>query len=347
VIEKEDAMPVVRAEELTYTAIRGLDMSRAVCFLPVSALEVHGPHLPLGMDFYMARWMAEETGRRFADRHPDWTVIQYPPLPLGTDELPLAGSMNVDQRTVFEAVRRHGDSLARAGFRYVVVTNGHGGPRHASALEAACRRVSRKRGIQMFTPSIAVLHALITGKRFAEVETLLGRSLSADEREGLLAGEHAGGWETAFMLVQQPELIERDWRQLGLDRPPTFRPLQCAGDTLVSWLDGIGRDTNQLREIVGGLAGGVGWMLNAHYGHGGHTVSYAGNPSIASQEIGQAFREVMVRDCLDVVERITAGALPASEVRSIASDAALIQPYFLWKLAAAGVAAVALLAWIL
>src|SRR5450830_1390482 len=76
------AMAYVRAEELSYTKVRALDTSRTICFQPVSALEVHGPHLPLGMDLFMARWMAEETGRRFADAHPDWTVVQQPPLPL-------------------------------------------------------------------------------------------------------------------------------------------------------------------------------------------------------------------------------------------------------------------------
>ena len=86
-------MPVVRAEELTYTQVMRLDGNRTVCFQPMSALEVHGPHLPLGMDFYMARWMAEEAGRRFAERHPEWTVIQMPSLPLGTDELPARGRL--------------------------------------------------------------------------------------------------------------------------------------------------------------------------------------------------------------------------------------------------------------
>lgn len=338
-------MAVIRAEELTYTKIRELDMSRTVCFLPVSALEVHGPHLPLGMDFYMARWMAEETGRRFAELHADWNVVQYPALPLGTDELPLAGSMNVDQRTVYEGVRRHGESLARAGFRYVVVTNGHGGPRHASALEAACRNVSKSHRIHMFTPSIVALHAIITGERFDQVEQILERPLTAEEKRGLLTGEHAGTWETSFMLVQQPELVERDWQQLGPDAPPPFRPLQKAGDAIVSWMEGLGRDTKTAREIVGGLAGGIGWLLNTHYGYGGHTVSYQGNPSVASAEIGQAFREVMVRDCLGILERVTSGAMAGTEVKSIASDAPMIQPYFLRRLGLGAAVVGLLLLW--
>src|SRR5690606_39312822 len=68
-------------------------------------------------------------------------------------------------RTVYTALVAHGRSLARAGFANVVVTNGHGGPRHAAALEAACRKVSRRTGIRMFTPSIVTLHRIVTGGR--------------------------------------------------------------------------------------------------------------------------------------------------------------------------------------
>jgi hypothetical protein len=100
----------------------------------VSALEVHGPHLPLGMDWFMARWMAEETARRFAEHHPEWTVVALPALSIGADELPLRGSMSVPARTLYRAVVAHGRALAKAGYGFVVVTNGHGSPRHAAAL---------------------------------------------------------------------------------------------------------------------------------------------------------------------------------------------------------------------
>jgi creatinine amidohydrolase/Fe(II)-dependent formamide hydrolase-like protein len=67
-------MPLHRAEELTYSQVRRFDRARAIAFQPVSALEVHGPHLPLGMDWFMARWMAEETARRSptATRNGPW-----------------------------------------------------------------------------------------------------------------------------------------------------------------------------------------------------------------------------------------------------------------------------------
>lgn len=331
-------MAVLRGEELTYARIRRLDRARAMAFLPVSALEVHGPHLPIGMDWYLARWMAEETARRFAEGHPEWTVVAMPPLALGTDELPLRGSMNTPPGTLYRAVVAQGRALAKAGYGTVVVTNGHGGPRHAAALEAACRYVSRRHHIAMFTPSIAVLHRIITGGRLAETEALLGRALTDAERHGLVIGEHAGAWETSFMLAQDPGLVEPH-AALGPLAPPRFRPLARAGDWLAARRVRRGRDASKLREGVDGIAGAIGWLLNARFGYGGREVSYKGDPSVASAELGHAFREILARDCLEIVEAVAAGRRGAHDVRSIASDHAVIQPGFLVKV---GVLAVAL-----
>lgn len=335
-------MNLVDGTKLTYSQLRSLDMSRAVCFWPVSALEVHGPHLPLGMDLFMARWMAAEAGRRFAAAHRDWTVVQLPPLPLGTDELPLAGSMEVTQRNLYAALLAHARSLVRAGFRYIVVTNGHGGPRHAAALEAACRRISKRHRVQMFSPSVLVLHRLITGQRTQEVERRLGRALTEPETTGLRGGEHAGTLETSFMLAEEPELVDAKYRVLGPVRPPIFAPLERMGAFLASWWEGLGRDAARLRLTTEGLAGGVGWLLNTRYGYGGPVVSYQGDPSVASAELGAAFRDVMAADCLEIVEAVTSGTVRAQDVRSIASDPVVIQPGF-WAKIGLGVAALLVL----
>src|SRR3972149_2231651 len=178
-------MPLLQAQEITYTDVQRLQRDRSIAFLSASALEVHGPHLPLGMDMFMARWMAEETARRFAEARPDWTVVLYPHVPLGTDELPLPGSIDGTQQTVYRALLAHGASLAKAGFGYAVVTNGHGGARHASAIEAACRTVSRRPGIAMFSPPIAVLYGIVAGSRHSQLEANMGRPLTEKEREGL------------------------------------------------------------------------------------------------------------------------------------------------------------------
>ena len=329
---------VLHAEDITYTQVRAFDRARTIAFLPVSALEVHGPHLPLGSDTFTARWMAEDTAKAFAAAHPDWTVVRFLPLTLGTDELPLPGSMNGTQRELYRVLLAHGASLAQAGYGYVVVTNGHGGARHASGLEAACREVSRRHGIEMFTPAAAVLYEIITGPRFDRLETVLGRPLTAQERAGLLAGEHAATMETSLILAERPELVDPAYRRLGLGGPPPFQPLAALGVPLAGLL-GRGDPQRQakVQSMVAALSGGIGWLLNARYGYGGPEVTYMGDPSAASAELGHAIRQVTVEDCLALVERVTSGELRAADVRSIASDSVLIHPLFLRRLALAAV----------
>jgi creatinine amidohydrolase/Fe(II)-dependent formamide hydrolase-like protein len=218
--------------------------------------------------------------------------------------------------------------LARAGYRYVVVTNGHGGPRHASGLEAACRWVSKKFSIDMFTPSIKALHGIITGQRFTEVEAHLGRPLTDHEKANLVGGEHAGGWETSFMLAQHPELVEPNYAQLTHDAPPHVPWIERLGMAVGNQLDRRGRDGAKTREIFTSLAGGIGWLLNTKYGYGGPAVTYQGTPAVASVELGHAFRHVMADECLKLLEAVTSGQLKGVDVRSIASDPAVIQPQF-------------------
>lgn len=336
-------MPVVRAEELSYAALLRMLRTRAVAFLPVSALEVHGPHLPLGQDQAMARWMAEEPGRRFAERHPDWTVVQLPQLAIGADELPLPGTMEIAPRTLYAALLATGRSLVRAGFENVVVTNGHGGPRHAAAIEAACRRISRRFGIRMFSPSIVVLHRIVTGGRTARVEELLGRPLDARESVAVVSGEHAGTWETSFMLAERPDLVEPEYVRLGQRQPPPFAPLVRLGERFAAWRDARGGDGAHVREAAQSLGGGIGWVLNARFGYGGDEVSYKGDPSAATAELGHAFREVLAADCLEIVEAVCLGGTPPESVRSIASDHAVIQPRFLLRVGVAAALAAGLL----
>lgn len=338
-------MAYIPAEELTYQRLKQLDFQKTVCLQSVSALEVHGPHLPLGMDYFMARWMAEESGRRFAQRHPDWTVVQMPHLPVGTDELPAPGSINVRPRALYRVLWDQGRSLVRAGFRFIVLTNGHGGPRHAAAIEYVCQKITRRYGVQMFSPAILALHRIITGQRFARVEELLGRPLTPEEKAGLVGGEHAGGWETAFALAAFPGVVERNWKELGLLRPPAFRPMARLGEALAARWEAHGRDASKLRELLGGLANSIGWLCNARYGYGGPLVTYSGNPSVASVELGHAFREAMVEECLAEIEAVTSGQKDATEVRSIASDHGLIQPRFWERLAWAAAIVLALVWW--
>ena len=87
----------------------------------------------------------------------------------------------------------------------------------------------------MITPSALALHAIITGQRFAAVEARLGRVLSAEEKANLVGGEHAGGWETSFMLAENPALVEAEYPHLQRNAPPPLRPVAVLGQRFTAW----------------------------------------------------------------------------------------------------------------
>jgi creatinine amidohydrolase/Fe(II)-dependent formamide hydrolase-like protein len=53
---------------------------------------------------------------------------------------------------VRDAVVDYGEAFARAGFRHILIANGHAGPTHLAALDEAAAIVSRRRGVRMTSP---------------------------------------------------------------------------------------------------------------------------------------------------------------------------------------------------
>jgi creatinine amidohydrolase len=231
----------------------------------MSALEVHGHHLPMGMDTWFAGMNAEDLAEEFGNTHPDWTIVLYPPLTLGTDELPLPGSISVKPRVVRDALIGFGNSLAEHGFKYIVVTNGHGGPRQPPAQEEACERVSRKHKIAMIAPSMKVMVPYPTGGAFPRIEEELGRPLTEVEKEALsTGGEHGAVMETSFMLSYKPELVDDLYKECGMDGPPRVPSIARIGTVLSAPMKMLGMkdSAKKITLIFDSLARNIGWKRN-------------------------------------------------------------------------------------
>ena len=205
---------IFRLEELTFTELEALDRNRAAVLFTVSPLEEHGPHLPVGTDLFTADAICKKLAERIIETKPGWTVLIGPSLPIGASAFDRAGTLLARVRTVRNATLDYGASLARHGFRYILVLNGHGGPRHIVALEEAAAAVSRRYKVRMFSVSGPVLWKFMRGRYRNRLETLLGRPFTAAEREALSGDTHAGMWETSLVLRARPELVKPGYRDL-------------------------------------------------------------------------------------------------------------------------------------
>jgi creatinine amidohydrolase len=280
-----------------------------VVLLTVSPLEEHGPHLPLGVDAFTARHFAEELAQRLVAARPGWSAVLAPTLHLGCFTFHAPGTLTVRQRVVRDALVDYGHSLARAGFRHVVVANGHAGPTHLAALDEAAAIVSRRWGVRMTSLSGHLVWQFRSGRFLDRVEAALGRPLSDDERRAFADDAHAGWWETSMMLLLRPDLVDGAWSALP---PATYSlPERLVPDY-------------PLRR------GGLG---------------YVGHPGLADPAFAKATVEVIVTEAMTLVDAMLDGRLGAGARRSPFAAIPFFRTNF-WPAATAAAVGLAAVAWL-
>ena len=273
-------MTIHRLEELSTPQLDALDRARTVVILTVSPLETHGPHLPLGVDAFTARHFSESIALRLVAARPGWSVVLAPTLHLGSFTLDSVGTVAVRQRVVRDAVVDYGSALGRAGFRHVLVSNGHGGPGHLVALEEAAAIVSRRHRITMASFTGHLAWEFLRGRLLPRIEAGLGRPLSESERAAFSEDAHGGWWETSIMLVLRPDLVDEGYRQLPAAR--------------YSFVE-------RLRPNYAVRRGGPG---------------YVGHPAMADPAFARVTSHVLMDEAMAVVNGLLDGRLRPSDRRS-------------------------------
>ena len=114
-----------RIDLMSWTVYRDRLAGDPIIFLPVGALEQHGPHLPMGCDAILASAMAA----RVADA---LDGLQLPALRYGYKSQARSGggqlfpgTTSLDGATLTAMVRDILREVARHGVRRVVIVNGH------------------------------------------------------------------------------------------------------------------------------------------------------------------------------------------------------------------------------
>ena len=84
-------MTIYLLEELSSPAVDALPRERTVVILTASPLEMHGPHLPVGVDAFTGRYFAQAIAERIVAERADWHVVLAPTLHLGSFAFEAAG----------------------------------------------------------------------------------------------------------------------------------------------------------------------------------------------------------------------------------------------------------------
>jgi creatinine amidohydrolase len=203
-------------EELTGDLFpQAVKKSEGVCLLPLSCVERHGHHLPLGTDWFIGH----ELCQRAAEIEP---VIIYPDFfytqILEARHMP--GCIGIQPDLVIRLLENVCSEIARNGLKKIVIINSHGGNDNLIHYFAQIQLATRRDYVvYVAQPAYA-----------AEDPTV------ASQWETTVDG-HAGERETSMILAIRPDLVHTetlptDGEGMPLER---LKPLRDLGTDMGVW----------------------------------------------------------------------------------------------------------------
>jgi len=198
---------ILRLSEMTSPELDALDREKTLFVLTVSPLEVHGPHLPLGTDVRVAEEVRDRSVEKLSAARPELDMVLFPSYFAGSDTIP--GSVEIDSRALYYLVMGSGSFLADRGFRYALLVDNHGGPRHQIATAKAVRKLFLDSGLYVAAPFLSFYRKMVEND-----PELLSRLGAGPGACGDAQDCHAGLNETSLMLRAEPESVRPEWREL-------------------------------------------------------------------------------------------------------------------------------------
>ncbi len=297
--EAPDGIRLLRWETLTKKKFDQLDRADCVVLVTCSPLEVHGPHLPFGADLLEGDGLAIRAIQHLPEPHRSRTFLQLPFVYAAADTVPQPGSIFFRPSTTIAVLTDLGRSLAAQGFRDIFVSNFHGSPRHFLAIEEACDRVTRERGVRMASIFSIMLGRLTGGS--AELYEVLG-GLAGTSPDDFRGDTHGGLVETSQLLALHPEWVERDYDQLPRRTVDMF----------------VAEKGMPAPKIERGKPAGLGDMIKAFKAglRFFEEESYAGQPAKASAELGNQILDTLGSRTAEAMVELFEGRLPPDQWHS-------------------------------
>jgi creatinine amidohydrolase len=175
-------------EKLTWQEIEERLKVVDTAILPCGAIEQHGPHLPVDIDYFDAVYLAKKVAEASSNPKP----FVLPPIPYGVSyhHEDFKGTISVTNDALSRFVYDIGMTLAKNGIRKIIILNGHGD--NAPTLSYAAQMINRDAEI------------------FVCVET--GETSDIDLYDLIETPNdiHAGEIETSTALAIRPEMVKMD-----------------------------------------------------------------------------------------------------------------------------------------
>lgn len=169
--------------DLDFQTIDQLGKSGGTVIVPMAQIEAHGPHLPVGTDYYITKEIAKRAAEKSG-------AIVGPPILLGNciDFASWPGYMVVDNKTFIDMVKNYCRSIDEQRFQTLVFIVQHGG-NNVNGIRLAVEEYHREH------PKMTI-HVTTTGM-------LLGKQAAQFRKPNF-------HMDTAIMLDIRPDLVHME-----------------------------------------------------------------------------------------------------------------------------------------
>jgi creatinine amidohydrolase len=181
-------MPKRDWTEMTWTDVAAGDTERWIAVLPVAAVEQHGPHLPLGVDSYIADAYIARVLQLLPDDLPA-TFLPVQKIGYSDEHLSFPGTLSLSAHTLIAAWAEIGECVRRCGVRKLVIVNSHGG--NAALMDPVARDLRAR---------LEMLVVTCAWHRF-------GYPPGTFDEQEILHGIHGGDVETSLVLAHRPDTV--------------------------------------------------------------------------------------------------------------------------------------------
>ncbi len=196
----------VLMDEMTAAEVRDAIKSGKTAVLIFNAsTEASGPHLVLGKHIFRARYLGERIARELGN------ALVAPVMPFAPtgEEGKFPGTVNLSPETFSRVNEDVADSMARAGFKYIILMGDHDGN------QAPLRELAPKLDERYRSQGIRVLYSSDAyAKSNQEIENYLAS-------HGFPPSRHGGVADTSLLWAVGAEYVRRDKIAMG---DPLRRP---------------------------------------------------------------------------------------------------------------------------
>lgn len=229
-----------RLEQLSGPAAAEALGADATVIVPIGAIEQHGPHLSLAVDWIIADEVASAVVDRVGDDLPIW-LLPTLPFSKSNEHAWSKGTIWLSQQTMMNVLDDIGRCVAESGARRIVFLNGHGG--NSTMLNVVCRELRLSYGLLTFLVHPFIPPAYSPPDPNAANSTELGM------------GIHGGLDETSVMLHLRPDEVDMSKAVRNVpDWMTEQEHVKFGGSVQFGWLSNDFGDDGHIGDPTGATA---------------------------------------------------------------------------------------------